>query len=209
MKVILEWYTSGGPFIGAIVIAALAGIALAVERATYLTRRSRVHARQFMEQVLLFAREGKLEEALALCAEHQAALPDVGLVMLRTGGTDARALRDVADAARATIKPLLLRRIAWVGALAAITGLLGLCGAAAEIGRIMTAGAASPDATRAAVLQAARTVGAGAFAATVLVLAHAWIAQLARTLLGDLDEFAQRLLNAMAKRPDVRLGDRA
>src|SRR3954469_5034074 len=112
MLTILDWYRSGGPFVVPLAIVGIVGIVLLIERISYLVVRSRIYARPFIERVLSLVHAGKLEDALKLCAEHHAALPDVGLVILRSRSRDEQALLDVAEASMLTVLPALSRRTA-------------------------------------------------------------------------------------------------
>src|SRR5437867_4815534 len=134
----LTWYQNGGPFIVPLVIVALIGIVLLVERIVYVVLRSKINARPFMERVIHLVRTGKLEEALQLCAEHQAALPDLGLVILRNRTQEEVDLLHVAETATLTMIPALTRRVSWLPTLAILSALLGILGAIANLHNALT-----------------------------------------------------------------------
>ena len=187
MGTILTWYHGGGPFMLPLLFVTLAGIALLAERAAFMMKRSRVNARPFMEHVLSLARAGRFEEALAACTEHHAVIPDLGLILLRSRTASSDDLRDVADAALKSFLPTLRRRLGWLPALSVIAMLLGVAGS---------------------VDHGLRPLGSAALAAIPLVAGYALLDHQARLMGAHLEEFAVRLINAIAGRPEVRLGHR-
>ena len=206
MRTILMFYREGGPFIIPLLVAGLAGFAVLAERMSFLSARARVHARPFIERVISLVRAGESESALALCAEHQAALADLGLIILRSREDDERSLLDIAHAATAAQIPLLTRRAHWVSALAWSTLLIGMLGATINLhDALMLAAGQSRDT---ALAYALRPFGAGIATALPLFLGRAWLQTESDRMAAHLKEFSARLVNAMLERPDVRLGHR-
>lgn len=205
MRTILTWYQSGGAFVLPLAVVGLAGALVLVERIAYLVVRSRIYARAFIEQVLSLVRSGKLDDALRLCADHHAALPDVGLVILRSRTRDEEALLDVAEASMLTVLPALTRRTAWLAALSRVAILLGLLGATVTLYDAFTQPGAD---VRAAVALALPPIGLGLFTAIPLLLGHAYLEYEAQRITQLVEEFSTRLVNALIERPDVRLGHR-
>lgn len=190
-----------------LVLVALAGIVVLVERLAFVIRRSRVNPRPFMERVISLARSRKYDEALALCAEHHAVLPDVGIIVLRSREASAEDLAMVAKAARDSFVPALHRRHEWLLAAAAILGLLGVAGAAANYNDVIGSNAAS-DALGEALGYALRPLAAAALLAIPLVAGWAYLRHAALLITEHIEEFEIRLINAVADRPEVRLGHR-
>ncbi|MEX2177616.1 MAG: MotA/TolQ/ExbB proton channel family protein [Gemmatimonadaceae bacterium] len=212
MRTILTWYQSGGPFIVPLLLAGAAGMLVLARRIMWVSRRSEVNARPFMERVIALARAGKTDEALALCVEHEAALPDMGLVLLRCGSRDTSELRDVARAARLTTVPELKQHSDWLPALVHIVLLLGAVGAVANLHDALqaTTGSGRAPATMAsAIVHALRPLGASILVAIPLVAGNAYLRSAAGRIHDQLEEFAERLVNALSDLPDVRLGHRA
>ena len=187
MGTFLTWYRDGGPFMLPLLLVGLAGLVVLAERALFMMQRSGVNPRPFMEHVLTLTRAGKFDDALAACAEHHAVLPDLGLILLRSRASSSDDLKEVADAALKTFLPSLRRRLAWLPALAVIGFLFGIAGAADH---------------------GVRPIGAAALVAIPLVAGFALLDHEARVISAHLEEFAVRIINAVAGRPDVRLGHR-
>src|SRR5437867_4141385 len=133
MRTILEWYQSGGPFIVPLLVVGAVGLIVLIERFVTIVVRTRINARPFIERVISLVRADKLDEALTLCAEHQSALPDLGLILLRSGIHEENDLRHLAEASSLTALPAITRRLAWLPALAAVAVLLGILGFIANL----------------------------------------------------------------------------
>jgi biopolymer transport protein ExbB len=205
MRTILVWYQSGGPFIVPLLLVGAAGLLLLVERVVAIVIRSKIHARPFMEKVISLVRSGKADEALQLCADHQAALPDLGLVILRSKTKDEADLVSVAESVTMTMIPELTRRLAWLPTLGIVGLLLGLLGAVANL----HAGLSDSGMTAQNVAYALRPLGVGILTAIPLIAGHAYLVSESQKLAAQLDEFSVRLVNALLDRPDVRLGHRS
>lgn len=214
MRTILNWYQSGGPFMVPLLVVGLAGVLLLVERIIHIVLRSKINARPFMERVIHLVRTGKLEDALKLCAEHQSALPDLGLVILRSRSRDKADLLQVAKTSTLTAMPVLTRRVAWLRTIAILMILMGVLGAVANLhDALAEAASGAADARGAAVLMAIayalRPLGAGVLTAIPLIAGHAYLTSETQALVAQLEEFSARLVSALIDGPDVRLGHRS
>jgi biopolymer transport protein ExbB len=196
----------------ALLIVGAIGVLLLLERIVTIVLRSKVNTRPFMERVISLVRADKIEEALKLCAEHQSILPDVGLVILRSRSRDEAELLHVAEASALTVIPSLTRRLKWLPTLAIVGLLVGLLGAIANLHEVMmqsaTAGVEVRGVLLTGIAYALRPLGAGVVTAIPLVAGYAYLTNEADMIVGQLEEFSARLVNALIDRPDVRLGHR-
>src|SRR5258706_6235139 len=71
-----------------VLIVALFGVAIAVERTIVIVLRSRVSGRVFIDRLVQLASAEKLEEAIRLCPRSKSVLPDIGLLILRSRAHD-------------------------------------------------------------------------------------------------------------------------
>lgn len=212
MGTILTWYQSGGPFMVPLLLLDVVGLVVLIERFNNIVLRSKINARPFIERVISLVRADKLDEALTLCAENQSTLPDLGLILLRSGTRDEQDLLNMAEASSLTVIPDLMRRLAWLPTFAIAAVLLGLLGGIANLHDTLMQSARATTETRVALLSgiayALRPLGAGVLSAIPFVIGHAYLVNESQAIVSQVEEFSARLVNALTDRPDVRLGHR-
>jgi biopolymer transport protein ExbB len=213
MSTILEWFRNGGPIMWFILATALAGIAVFIERLYVIVIKSKINGREFIERVIQLVRSGKAEDAIKLCAQSKAALPDMGLLILRSRSRDEADLQNVADAAALSVIPRLTRRLQYLPMLANVATLLGLFGTIYGLREAFASVASASAAERSArlasgIATALNATGFGLLTAIPLTVAHSYLVSQAETIIEQVDEFSVRLINALIDRPDVRLGHR-
>jgi biopolymer transport protein ExbB len=213
MNALIEWYRNGGGIMNFILVAAVIGLAVFLERFYVIVLKSKINGRAFIERVISLVRAGKIDDAIKLCAQSKAALPDMGLLILRSRTRDESDLQNVADAAALSVSPRLTRRLQYLPMLANVATLLGLTGTIFGLRHAFSAVSAASAAERSAQLAAGIAValnatGFGLMVAVPLSVAHAYLVSQAETIIEQVDEFSVRLINALIDRPDVRLGHR-
>ncbi|GAC1659782.1 MAG: hypothetical protein NVS4B13_05700 [Candidatus Elarobacter sp.] len=213
MSSLLEYYRNGGPIMNFILIVALVGLAVFLERFYVIVLKSKINGRAFIERVIQLVRAGKTDDAIKLCAQSKAALPDMGLLILRSRTRDEGDLQNVADAAALSVIPRLTRRLQYLPMLANVATLIGLLGTIFGLRAAFSSVAAASAAERSAALAsgiaiALNATGFGLLTAVPLSVAHAYLVSQAETIIEQVDEFSVRLINALIDRPDVRLGHR-
>jgi biopolymer transport protein ExbB len=209
----LEWFRAGGPIMWFILVVALAGVAVFIERLYVIVIKSKINGREFIERVIQLVRSGKAEDAIKLCAQSKAALPDMGLLILRSRSRDEADLQNVADAAALSVIPRLTRRLQYLPMLANVATLLGLFGTIYGLREAFASVASASASERSAKLAsgiatALNATGFGLLTAIPLTVAHSYLVSQAETIIEQVDEFSVRLINALIDRPDVRLGHR-
>ncbi|MGH7632187.1 MAG: MotA/TolQ/ExbB proton channel family protein, partial [Gemmatimonadaceae bacterium] len=208
-------YQEGGPSMLLIALVAAAGLIVLVERVYVIVLRSKNNGRAFIERTIQLVRADKIDDAIKECAGSKAALPDIGLLILRSRSGDEAALQNVADAAALTVLPRLTRRLQYLSALAVAAVMVGAIGLFAGIHNTLiattafgpTSGAAAPT-HEAGIAAACITPIFGLAVAVVLVLGRAYLVSQSEAITEQIREFAARLINALLDRPDVRLGHR-
>ena len=215
MSISFGWYQEGGPTMLLIALVAAAGLIVLAERVYVIVLRSKNNGRAFIERTIQLVRVGKIDDAIKECAGSKAALPDIGLLVLRSRSGDESALQNVADAAVLTVLPKLTRRLQYLGALAAAAVMLGAIGLFAGIHNTLmattavgpTIGVAAP-ARNSALAAACVPPIFGLAVAVVLLLGRAYLVSQSEAITEQIREYAARLINALLDRPDVRLGHR-
>ena len=213
MNTVIEWYRNGGMVMNFILAVAVIGLAVFIERFYTIVIKSKINGRAFIDRVVQLVRAGKIDDAIKLCAQSTAALPDMGLLILRSRTRDEGDLQNVADAASLSVIPRLTRRLQYLPMLANVATLLGLLGTifglreAFESVSAVSAGERSQQ-LAAGIAIALNATGFGLLVAVPLSVAHAYLVSQAETIIEQVDEFSVRLINALIDRPDVRLGHR-
>ncbi len=213
MNTVIEWYRNGGGIMNFILVVAVVGLAVFIERFYTIVIKSKINGRAFIDRVVQLVRAGKIDDAIKLCAQSKAALPDMGLLILRSRTRDEGDLQNVADAASLSVIPRLTRRLQYLPMLANVSTLLGLLGTIFGL-RHAFAAVSNASATErsgqlaAGIAVALNATGFGLMVAVPLSVAHAYLVSQAETIIEQVDEFSVRLINALVDRPDVRLGHR-
>ena len=208
---LLEWFRNGGPIMWPILLVALVGLAVFLERFYVIIVRSRINGPAFIERVMQLVRAQKPEDAMRLCAQSHAPLPDIGLLILRSKSREEGDLQNVADAASLSVIPRLTRRLQYLPVLANVATLIGLFGTIFGLKAAFASVAAASAAQRSDKLAegiaiALNATGFGLATAIPLTLAHSYLASQAEEIIEQVDEFSVRLINALVERPDVRIG---
>lgn len=213
MSTLIEYYRSGGSIMHFILAVAIVGLAVFLDRLFTIVIRSKINGRAFIERIIQLVRAGKIDEAIKLCTQSRAVLPDMGLLILRSRSRDEADLQNVADAAALSVLPRLTRRLHYLPMLANVATLLGLLGTIFGLREAFSGVSAAEAAERSSRLAAGIAValnatGFGLLVAVPLSVAHAYLVSQAETIIEQVDEFSVRLINALIDRPDVRLGHR-
>ena len=79
MTGILEWFRLGGPIMYFILAVGIIGLAVFLERFYVIVIKAKINGRAFIERIIQLVRSGKAEDAIKLCAQSKAALPDMGM----------------------------------------------------------------------------------------------------------------------------------
>jgi biopolymer transport protein ExbB len=211
MSTMQAWYREGGPIMLLIALVGVVGLAILIERLYVIVFRSKNNGRVFIERVIQLVRVGRIDEAIKVCAGSTAALPDIGLLILRSRSRDEADLQNVAAAALLFVVPKLTRRLQYLRSLAVAAILLGILGTARGIhDSLIDAGAAAVRAEQMfAGLGASLTPTMfGLAVSIVLTIGGGYLVSQSECITEEIREFSARLINALIDRPDVRLGHR-
>lgn len=207
----MGWYSQGGPVMLLILLVGIAGLAVTIERLYVVVLRAKHKGRPFMERIIQLVRAGKVDEAIKACASSTAALPDMGLLILRSRSRDESDLQNVADAAALHVLPKLTRRTQYLPTLSIVAVLLGLLGTVTGLREAFLNAPAAGDRNVQlwiALSNSLVPMAFGLIVAIVLTLARGFLVSQAEFITEEVQEFSARLINALIDRPDVRLGHR-
>jgi biopolymer transport protein ExbB len=204
----LGWYREGGPIMLLILVLGLAGVAVLVERIYVIVFRSKNNGRVFIERIIQLVRAGKIDEAIKDCAASTAALPDMGLLILRSRSRDESALHNVAHAASLAVLPKLTHRMHYLPTLAAASVLLGVLGTVLGFRNAFISSQGNGSKVMTDVAHALTPAAFGLGVAVVLTLGRGYLVNQSESITEQIHEFSARLINALIDRPDVRLGHR-
>src|ERR671928_114978 len=164
MGSLLEYYRNGGPIMNFILLVAVIGLAVFLERFYVIVVKGKINGRAFIERVIQLVRAGKIDDAIKLCAQSHAALPDMGLLILRSRTRDEADLQNVADAAALSVIPRLTRRLQYLPMLANVATLIGLLGTIFGLREAFSSVSAASAAERAGRLAAGIAIALNAAA---------------------------------------------
>jgi biopolymer transport protein ExbB/TolQ len=211
MRSTMGWYADGGPIMLLILLVGVAGVAVVLERLYVIVFRSKNNGRAFIERVIQLVRAGKIDEAIKLCASSTAALPDMGLLILRSRSRDEADLQNVADAAALHVLPKLTRRIQYLPTLAVVALMLGVLGTVRGLHDAFLNAPAAGDRNVQLWVALADSLTPTSFGLSVsifLTLTRGYLVSQSEFITEQIQEFSARLINALIDRPDVRLGHR-
>jgi biopolymer transport protein ExbB/TolQ len=211
MRSLLEWFRTGGVVMYFILIVAISGLAIFLERFYVIIVRARINGPAFIERVMQLVRAQKIDDAMRLCGQSHAPLPDIGLLILRSKSREEGDLQNVADAASLSVIPRLTRRLQYLPMLANVATLIGLFGTIYGLKHAFASMSAASAAQRSDTLAAGIAIalnatGFGLLTAIPLTVGHSYLAAQAEEIIEQVDEFSVRLINALVERPDARIG---
>ncbi len=202
--------TAGNPIVLLILVVGVLGVLVLIERVYFIVIRSKNNGRAFIERVIQLVRAEKIDEAIKQCTASKAALPDIGILILRSDSRTEIDLQNVAAAASLMVLPRLTHRINYLGTFAIVAVLLGLIGTLEGVRDAFAIAGRLPTDPHywSALADAMVPLCFGLIVASVLVLGRGYLVSQADAITGQIREFSARLINALIDRADVRLGHR-
>ena len=209
---IVRFFQDGGAFMIPILLVFGFGIAIAIERWTYLTL-SGVSNRALWKKIVPFLKSGNFQEAAQHTAKSKSAIGSIltyGLYRIKS----ARRRDDIENAMEESLMevlPRLEKRTHYIATLANIATLLGLLGTIIGLIAAFTAVAEANPADKADMLSASistamNTTAFGLIAAIPLLLIHALLQTKTNALVDSLEMASVKFLNAVTERNLKSLG---
>jgi biopolymer transport protein ExbB len=127
MNELVDVFQRGGPLMWPILLASVAALAVAIERALVL-RRSKVIPETTVRQVLQLVADGKITESREVCRHDAGAFARIARAGLDWWQHGPEAVREAIEDAGRREAPKLMRALGVIGTVASISPLLGLLG---------------------------------------------------------------------------------
>ncbi|MEJ2297929.1 MAG: MotA/TolQ/ExbB proton channel family protein [Woeseiaceae bacterium] len=206
MSTFVRFFQDGGPFMIPILIVFGAGIAIAIERWTYLSMSSASN-RALWKKIVPFLKAGNFQEAAQITSNSKAAIGSIlsyGLYRIKS----AKRRDDIEKAMEESLMevlPRLEKRTHYIATLANIATLLGLLGTIIGLINAFTAVSNANPAEKADMLSASisvamNTTAFGLMAAIPLLLIHALLQTKTNALVDSLEMASVKFLNAVTER---------
>ena len=206
MSTVVRFFQDGGAFMIPILLVFGFGIAISIERWTYLTM-SGASNRALWKKIVPFLKAGNFQEAATHTAQSKAAIASIltyGLYRVKS----ARRRDDIEKAMEESLMevlPRLEKRTHYIATLANIATLLGLLGTIIGLIAAFTAVAEANPAEKADMLSASistamNTTAFGLMAAIPLLLIHAYLQTKTNALVDSLEMASVKFLNAVTER---------
>lgn len=203
MDFLSEAMTKGGPAMWPILLCAVFGAAIVLERFFYIFFRASINASPFWAAVQRMVLDGDVDGAIKLCnAEPSAVLPLVVKAGLVRAGQDPEEIRDGLDEAALEVYPKINRRMGFLPMIANVSTLFGLLGTI--YGLVLafeavtkTTSEARSGALAEGIAAAMWATGFGLLVSIPVLVCHSVIAARANLLLDEIDHHQMRVLNLL------------
>ena len=203
---IVEFFTTGGPFMIPILLVFAIGLAISIERYITLTIVTRTN-RRIWDQVKPLLDKGDFEEARSLTAEDESTISQVlGMGLSLQGAVHRRDDIEIAmEESMMEIVPRLEKRTPYVALASSIATLLGLLGTIMGLIQAFTAVANANPAEKADLLSASisvamNTTAFGLMVAIPLLVIHAVLTSKTGDIIDSLEMATVKSLNIFSRK---------
>jgi biopolymer transport protein ExbB len=210
MYSIVSFFSGGGPFMFPILLVALAGIAIAIERYVTLTRLT-VSNRSAWTRLEPALTAGDFDAAREMTGKDDTAVSRLlGMGLARQGAVRRREDVEIAmDQGLMELIPQLEKRTHYLATFANLATLLGLLGTVSGLIHAFAAVAAVNPAEKANLLSASiseamNCTAFGLMTAVPIVFVHAFLQTKSTELINSLEMASIRFLNAITERQSTR-----
>ncbi len=193
----------GGPLMAPLLLLALVGFMLFLER-TFFLHRGQIRTREFLEGIKNLVRKERVLEALTVCNETPGPVAAIVKAALLNHDQGEERIRGAIQAAALVEIPALERRVGTLAAIAKVAPLLGLLGTVIAMADAYTAmQAAGPYANASlfggSVAAALVTTAAGLAISMTAYLAHHFLHGRVRALVHDMEWVGHDMLQFLLR----------
>lgn len=209
---LLDLFQRGGPIMFAIAAVSVFGLAVFLER-MWALQRARVLPQGLMRRVADLARQGRVKDALLLCAESRTSIGAVYRAVLKHAGEPLPVIKEAAEESGRQEAVRLERFVGALGTVASVGPLLGLLGTVTGmIGvfqRVAETGVGSPLEMAAGIWEALLTTAFGLATGIPALLLHRFTLGRVDRLVLELEEEALHLVELVRAATSAPLDDEA
>lgn len=196
----------GGPLMWPIMACSVVAFGIAIERFIFL-RRAAISSRDFMEAVRQVLRQGRTQDALAMCADADGPLARIVKAGLLKDGRPREEVREAMEDAAKLEAPRLERYLPGLATCSAIAPLLGLLGTVQGMINCFAAiqfkqGLVNPSDLAGGVGNALVTTAAGLVVAIPAIVVYNYFVARVDGLIIQLEASASEVLDLVAAASD-------
>lgn len=204
----LEIFRSGGPLMYVILLLAILGLAVVLDRIFYLLIKESKDIESVKEEIIVAIKSDKIKEAIEICGEHKSSAARVLKGILKEVYYDDEAeislLEEKAREVALEELPKLEKNM-WLLSMAAqlspLVGLLGtVTGMIMAFNVISQSGTGDPKALASGISQALITTAAGLIVAVPAVFAYNYLNRKIDTVLNSIEKSSVEIINIIRKR---------
>jgi len=199
-------FRNGGPFMYVILATLIFGIAIIVERFTFIAIKNRIDTTTFVNRVIELINGGRIPNAIELCNGSNAALPTIARAGLQEYGKSPKEIQSAFELAAMSEIPKLEKRTHYLSMIANVATLLGLLGTIVGLIQSFQSVAAADSSQKAALLSAGisvamNTTAFGLMVAIPCMVFHSYIQSRTNALIDEINENVMRIYQKMIKAP--------
>jgi len=197
----VDWFLKGGRFMWWLLVLSVIGVTLIIERFITL-QKARANVGGLMEKVVSALKQGKHDEAIAICAKTRGPIPQIlhaGLLQAKKGPAAVEKAIESAGVIEMAFLERGLVILATVANLAPMVGFLGtVSGMIAAFEAIAQAEQVSAKLVAAGISEALITTMAGLVIAIPVQLAHNLFVQQIDRFVVEMEDSAAELVDSLA-----------
>lgn len=204
----LEVFKSGGPLMYGILLLAILGLAVVLDRLFYFTIKESKNMEKMKEDVIKLIKEDKLKEAIELCGTHKSSISKVLKGILKEVYYDEEAeialLEEKAREVALEELPKIEKNMWILGMSAQLSPLVGLLGTVTGIilsFKVMAqSGTGDPKVLASSISIALVTTAGGLFVAIPSVFAYNYLNRRIDIILNNIEKISVEIINVLRKR---------
>ncbi len=202
MDYIVTFFRNGGSFMYVILLVAVAGFSIIIERVIYVMFKNRIDTTAFVNRVLEFVQRENISHAIEFCAMSSAALPKITQSGLLEYGKSAADIQNALELSAMNEIPKLEKRTNYLSTIANISTLLGLLGTIFGLITSFEAVANAEASMKASLLsagisQAMNTTALGLIVAIPCMLAYTYLQEKTTEVIEEINQNVGRIYKAM------------